>query len=40
MIFLLFKGGIYQYPLEYSSDVVLAIGGNILLGTVLQVLKK
>jgi allantoate deiminase/N-carbamoyl-L-amino-acid hydrolase len=40
MIFVRCKDGISHNPLEYSSYEDLAIGANVLLGTVLQVLKK
>ena len=40
MIFVRCKDGISHNPLEYSSYEDLALGANVLLGTVLQVLKK
>lgn len=40
MIFVRCKDGISHNPLEYSSYEDLAIGANVLLGTVVQVLKK
>ena len=40
MIFVRCKDGISHNPLEYSSYEDLAIGANVLLGTVIQVLKK
>ncbi len=40
MIFVRCKDGISHNPLEYSSYEDLAIGANVLLGTVTQVLKK
>lgn len=40
MIFVRCKDGISHNPLEYSSNEDLALGANVLLGTVLQVLKK
>lgn len=40
MIFVRCKDGISHNPLEYSSYEDLAIGANVLLGTVIKVLKK
>ena len=40
MIFVRCKDGISHNPLEYSSYEDLAIGANVLLGTVMQVLKR
>ena len=40
MIFIRSKDGISHNPLEYSSYEDLAIGTNVLLGTVLEILKK
>jgi len=40
MIFVRCKDGISHNPLEYSSYEDLATGANVLLGTVLEVLKK
>jgi allantoate deiminase/N-carbamoyl-L-amino-acid hydrolase len=40
MIFVRCKDGISHNPLEYSSYEDLAIGANVLLGTVTEVLKK
>jgi allantoate deiminase/N-carbamoyl-L-amino-acid hydrolase len=40
MIFVRCKDGISHNPLEYSSYEDLALGTNVLLGTVLQVLEK
>ncbi|MGV3698228.1 M20 family metallo-hydrolase [Flavobacterium sp.] len=40
MIFIRSKDGISHNPLEYSSYEDLALGANVLLGTVMQVLKK
>lgn len=40
MIFVRCKDDISHNPLEYSSNEDLAFGANVLLGTVLQVLKK
>ena len=40
MIFVRCKDGISHNPLEYSSYEDLATGANVLLGTVIQVLKK
>jgi allantoate deiminase/N-carbamoyl-L-amino-acid hydrolase len=40
MIFVRCKDGISHNPLEYSSYEDLAIGANVLLGTVAEVLKK
>lgn len=40
MIFVRCKDGISHNPLEYSSYEDLALGANVLLGTVLEVLKK
>ncbi len=40
MIFVRCKDGISHNPLEYSSYEDLALGANVLLGTVTQVLKK
>ncbi|MBC7389837.1 MAG: M20 family metallo-hydrolase [Opitutaceae bacterium] len=40
MIFIRSKDGISHNPLEYSSYEDLALGTNVLLGTVLQILKK
>jgi allantoate deiminase/N-carbamoyl-L-amino-acid hydrolase len=39
MIFVRCKDGISHNPLEYSSDEDLALGANLLLGTVLEILK-
>jgi allantoate deiminase len=40
MIFVRCKDGISHNPLEYSSYEDLAIGANVMLGTVIQILKK
>ncbi len=40
MIFIRSKDGISHNPLEYSSYEDLALGTNVLLGTVLEILKK
>ncbi|WP_395043660.1 M20 family metallo-hydrolase [Flavobacterium sp.] len=40
MIFVRCKDGISHNPLEYSSYEDLAIGANVMLGTVLEILKK
>ena len=40
MIFIRCKDGISHNPLEYSSYEDLAIGTNVLLGTVVEILKK
>ncbi len=40
MIFVRCKDGISHNPLEYSSYEDLALGANVMLGTVLQILKK
>jgi allantoate deiminase len=40
MIFVRCKDGISHNPLEYSSYEDLAIGSNVMLGTVVQILKK
>jgi allantoate deiminase len=40
MIFVRCKDGISHNPLEYSSNEDLALGANVLLGTVLEILKK
>lgn len=40
MIFVRCKDGVSHNPLEYSSYEDLATGANVLLGTVIQVLKK
>ena len=40
MIFIRSKDGISHNPLEYSSYEDLALGANVLLGTVLEILKK
>ena len=40
MIFVRCKDGISHNPLEYSSYEDLAIGANVLLGTVIQILEK
>jgi allantoate deiminase/N-carbamoyl-L-amino-acid hydrolase len=40
MIFVRCKDGISHNPLEYASYEDLALGANVLLGTVTQVLKK
>lgn len=40
MIFIRSKDGISHNPLEYSSYEDLALGANVLLGTVMEVLKK
>lgn len=39
MIFVRCKDGISHNPLEYSSDEDLALGANVLLGTVVEILK-
>ncbi len=39
MIFVRCKDGISHNPLEYSSDEDLALGANVLLGTVTEILK-
>jgi allantoate deiminase len=39
MIFVRCKDGISHNPLEYSSDADLALGANVLLGTVTEILK-
>jgi allantoate deiminase/N-carbamoyl-L-amino-acid hydrolase len=40
MIFVRCKDGISHNPLEYSSYEDLAIGANVMLGTVMEILKK
>ena len=40
MIFVRCKDGISHNPLEYSSNEDLALGANVMLGTVVQILKK
>jgi allantoate deiminase/N-carbamoyl-L-amino-acid hydrolase len=40
MIFVRCKDGISHNPLEFSSDEDLALGANVLLGTINQILKK
>jgi allantoate deiminase len=40
MIFVRCKGGISHNPLEYSSGKDLALGAEVLYGTVLEILKK
>ena len=40
MIFVRCKDGISHNPLEFSSNEDLTIGANVLLGTVIQILKK
>jgi allantoate deiminase len=40
MIFVRCKDGISHNPLEYSSYEDLALGANVMLGTVLEILKK
>ena len=40
MIFVRCKDGISHNPLEYSSNEDLALGANVMLGTVIQILKK
>ena len=40
MIFIRSKDGISHNPLEYSSYEDLAIGTEVLLGTVIEILKK
>jgi len=40
MIFVRCKDGISHNPLEYSSYEDLAIGANVMLGTVMGILKK
>ena len=40
MIFVRCKDGISHNPLEYSSYEDLALGANVLLGTVIQIVKK
>jgi allantoate deiminase/N-carbamoyl-L-amino-acid hydrolase len=40
MIFVRCKDGISHNPLEYSSNEDLSLGANVMLGTVIQILKK
>lgn len=40
MIFVRCKDGISHNPLEYSSNEDLSLGANVMLGTVVQILKK
>ena len=40
MIFVRCKDGISHNPLEYASDEDLALGANVMLGTVVQILTK
>ena len=40
MIFVRCKDGISHNPLEYCSYEDLALGANVLLGTVLKILKQ
>lgn len=40
MIFVRCKDGISHNPLEYSSNEDLALGANVMLGTVIEILKK
>ena len=40
MIFVRCKDGISHNPLEYSSYEDLALGANVMLGTVVGILKK
>ena len=40
MIFVRCKDGISHNPLEYSSYEDLSLGANVMLGTVVQILKK
>jgi len=40
MIFIRCKDGISHNPLEYSSDEDLALGTEVLYGTILKMLEK
>lgn len=40
MIFVRCKDGISHNPLEYSSNEDLSLGANVMLGTIVQILKK